>query len=1058
MTNGLRPLLSVLPAAVAACVATLGLHAQSGVVQSGGQMIPGATITAIQGDSKITTTTGRDGHYVLPQLGPGLWTIEASTFGFLPDHKPVQDPSSSHQINFDLALIEARPAHNTQGQRRDAELEGQPAELPSQASPAPSGEGNNEAFLLSGSLTQGAPQAAQNEVGGNQRFGGAFNPMGLPDATGAQSSPVPGFVGGGGARGGPGGGPRGGARFGDRGAGQSRGTQAGNRRPPNNQIRGMIFGTLSNSALNARPFSISGQDVSQPSYAQARFGLVLGGPLLIPKILHDPSTFFSLSYFTTRATSPFTATSTVPTTQERAGDFSQVAQSIYDPLTRLPFPGNTIPGPRIDSVAQGLLQYIPLPNLPGIVNNYLFQAAAPQNTDNFGLRVQRNVAKNDRLAFQFNFQDRSGEAGQPFGFLDSTNGTGWSTNLSWTHNFSANHINTARVAFNRNSNQTIPFFSYGPNVAAELGIAGTSADPINYGPPNLNFTNFGALSDSSPILTRNQSLSASDNLVWVRGAHTFTFGAQFTRNDLSTQADQNGRGTFNFTGLATSLLSPTGVPSTSTGFDFADLLLGLPQSSSIRYAGISTYFRQNVWSGFAQDEWKARPSLTLTVGLRYEYFSPFSEKYGRMANLDIAPGFTSVAVVTPGASGPYSGAFPSGLINPDYTNFSPRLGLAWKLPHAGRSTVVRAGYGIYYNGQAYNQFTSRLGQQPPFAISNSVNTSATNVLTMADAFTMTAPTDITNTYAVDRNYRTPYAQTWNVSIQRELPAGFFMELGYLGTKGTHLDVQFLPNQAPPGSDFMRNQFGNAVGFTDDASLGNSMYHALQVRLQRRFRNGISMTALYTFSKSIDDSSTFGGVGNTVAQNWLNLGAERGLSSFDRRHVLTMNWVWTSPVGTPTSHFAADPRLTSLLKDWQLSGSLTAETGTPLTARVLGNSAQLAQTNGVGSGRADATGAPVSSGSEFFNPAAFSVPLPGDFGNAGRNTIPGPAMTSVNLAFGRSFQFGESRRRLELRVEANNVLNQVSITNVNTVVNSINYGLPLSAGPMRTLTAVLRFRF
>jgi hypothetical protein len=219
-----------------------------------------------------------------------------------------------------------------------------------------------------------------------------------------------------------------------------------------------------------------------------------------------------------------------------------------------------------------------------------------------------------------------------------------------------------------------------------------------------------------------------------------------------------------------------------------------------------------------------------------------------------------------------------------------------------------------------------------------------------------------------------------------------------------------------------------------------------------------MNAIYTFSKSIDDSSTFGGVGNTVAQNWLDLNAERGLSSFDRRHVLTMNWVWTSPVGSATSHLSLGNWAERLLKDWQLSGSLTAETGTPLTARILGNGAQLAQTGGVGSGRADGTGEPVSSGSGFFDAAAFSVPAPGGFGNAGRNTIPGPSMVSVNLGFGRSFQLSETRRRLELRLEANNVLNAANFTNVNTVVNSINYGLPVSTGPMRTLTAVLRFRF
>jgi hypothetical protein len=289
--------------------------------------------------------------------------------------------------------------------------------------------------------------------------------------------------------------------------------------------------------------------------------------------------------------------------------------------------------------------------------------------------------------------------------------------------------------------------------------------------------------------------------------------------------------------------------------------------------------------------------------------------------------------------------------------------------------------------------------------------------------------------------------------------GIVSEVGYLGTKGTHLDVETLPNEGPSATlGNQGRQLGNAVGFILDSSNGNSIYNALQVRVQQRFRRGVSWQLHYTYAKSIDDSSTFGGAGNTVAQNWLDLAGDRGLSSFDRRHVLTGNWVLASPIGGQGSRFAADSRTARLLKDWQLSGSLTAETGTPLTARILGNTASLAQTGGVGSERADATGQSVTSGSGFFNLGAFTVPAPGTYGNAGRNTIPGPDLFSVNLSFGRSFQLGESRRRLELRFEANNAFNQVSYTNVNTVVNSITYGTPLSTSGMRSVSLVARFRF
>jgi hypothetical protein len=341
-----------------------------------------------------------------------------------------------------------------------------------------------------------------------------------------------------------------------------------------------------------------------------------------------------------------------------------------------------------------------------------------------------------------------------------------------------------------------------------------------------------------------------------------------------------------------------------------------------------------------------------------------------------------------------------------------------------------------------------------------VNTSAANVLTLRNGLTKASPNQVTNTFAVDRNYRTPYAGTWNASIQHELGAGFLAEIGYLGTKGTRLDVRTLPNEPPPGSARLftqRNQFGNATGFTYDQSLGNSIFNALQLRLMRRFHRGLSINAFYQFAKSIDDSSTFGGAGNTVAQNWLDLAAERGLSSFDVRHELTANFVWSSPVAGPGSRFAPDGKVARLLKNWQLSGGLTAQTGNPLTARILGNTQRLAQTGGIGSGRAEATGLPIQGNSGFFNLDAFTSPPAGVYGNAGRNTIPGPGLVSLNLAFGRSFTLAE-RRRLEFRLEANNVLNHVNYTSLYTVVNAVNYGLPSAAGSMRSLQAVVRFRF
>jgi hypothetical protein len=1097
--------------------------AQSGFVKSAGQAIPGATVTLVQNGQTLTTFTDRDGHYGFYSVAPGTSSVTVEMFGFETLKKDVDFGAASGPVNFEVQLKQspflqrmqqsaaqggsgggdgargsdgggasgpagrpgagrARSTDNAQDLELQNELNAQ------QSAVAPPGsESSNESFLVSGSLSPGMAQGAQADSGPDVRFGPGGQgggPFGGAQTTGAANNTpgfggatqggsgggggfgAGGFGGGGGGRGGFGG-PSGRGPGGQQGRrGQVAGAQFGNRRRQQ-QIRGQASFTLQNSALNAKPFSIDGLDIPQAAYAQSRFSLIVGGPLVLGKIVKDPKTQFFLTYFGTRSKVPQLFVENVPTEAERMGDFSQATQSlgssatnvpvtIYAPLTHQPFPGNQIPANLLNPISQRLLNFYPLPKELGTANNYQFETASASNTDNVGFRLQRSVTDKDRISGNVQFQRRDGTSANAFGWADSSNGYGTNVTLGWTRNISPTVISNFQIRFNRSYSEANPYFSSLPDISAELGIAGTSTNPLNGGPPTLNFTNFGALSDGVPTLTRNQAQGFTEGLNWIKGLHNLSIGGGYTRADLSTQTDPNGRGTLNFTGAATSEIS-NGQVVAGTGYDLADFLLGMPQSSSIQYGQQTNYFLQDQWNLYAQDEWKVRSNLTLTLGLRYEYFAPLTEKYGRIADLLISPGFNSVTVVTPATPGE-----PGGLVHPDYKNFSPRTALAWKIPRSKQSTILRAGYGIYYNGQIYNSFIQQLAKQPPFAVASAVNSSAGNVLSYANAFQTATTQQVTNTYAIDPNYRTPYASTWNISIQRELGKGFFADVTYLGTKGTRLDVKTQPNEPPPGSVLsleQENQLGNAVGFIYDQSNGDSIFHALQLRLNRRFTRGLSFQGFYQWGKSIDDSSTFGGAGNitTTAQNWLDLSAERGLSNFDIRHQFTMSFVWTSPIAGPGSHVAADGKVGRLLKDWQISGTITAQTGMPLTARVLGNAQQLAQTSGVGSERASATGEPIEAGSGFFNMAAFAVPATGTYGDAGRNTIPGPGLCSVNAALARSFTLSE-RRRLEFRLETTNSLNNVNYTNLYTVVNAANYGLASSAGAMRTLQAVVRFRF
>jgi hypothetical protein len=826
----------------------------------------------------------------------------------------------------------------------------------------------------------------------------------------------------------------------------------------------MAFFTLGNSAFDARPYSLTGQTVEKPSYASSRFGISLFGPLTIPKLVKgDNKTFLFLNYFGTRARSPYNATATVPTLAERGGDFSQsfvrsVPVTIFDPTTHAPYPGNQLPASLLNPAALGLLNFIPVPNQPGSVQNYQFVTSNNNNSDNLSTRLNRTLNRKNRLDGSFNLQNRNTVGTQLFGFRDPGAGRGINTSVGWTHNFTSRTINSLRVNFSRNRNNTLPFFAYGDNVAADLGILGVSNNPINYGPPNLSFTNYGALTDASALLVRNQTAGATESISFAKGSHNLAVGFDFRRMQLNSTTDADARGTFSFSGVATSAVNANGQVVPNTGYDFADFLLGRPQSSSVRFGDTSTYFRASVYNAFAVDDWRLHTNLTINLGLRYEFFTPYSEKYNHIANLDVAPGFTAVAPVTPDGTGPYSGAFPAGLVNPDKNNFSPRIGIAWR-PFTKHSTMVRAGYGIFYNGSVYNTFPSRLAAQPPFAATASLVTSTTQVLTIQNGFATAPATTITNTYAVDRNYRVGYAQTWNFSVQQGLPHNLFVDLGYLGTKGTRLDVQISPNTATTGSPLTTQQrlsISNAGLFTFDTSNGNSIYHALIARFNRRFAKGISLNTTYTFAKSIDDASSIGGGGATVAQNYLNLAAERGLSSFDQRHSFSGFFILTSPV-SDNGLLRGSGWPERLLKDWTLSGGATASSGTPFTARVLGNQANAGGSGTVGSGRAQATGLPIETAIGFFNPLAFSTPISGTYGDAGRNTILGIPRFAINLSFGRSFRL-DDRRRIEFRADSTNFLNHVSYTGIGTVVNASNYGIATSTAGMRTITMQLRLRF
>jgi trimeric autotransporter adhesin len=925
-------------------------------------------------------------------------------------------------------------------------------------------------------LRMGAFGAAGANSGFGADNGGGFGVGGGPGGLGGPGGGGPGGGGGGGARGGGGGGGgggRGGGGGGGRGGQNARGGQAGRRGPFNGQFAafgnrrrqqpaytGSFNLNAANSIFNAAPYSLNGQKVTKPEYAREGFGLTFGGPLRIPKLITNDKYMLSISYNGNRNRTPVHQVASLPTLAQRDGDFSGVTVrgtpvTIYDPNTAAPFPGNIIPSVRINAASAGLMKYFPTPLYPGLVQNYQFSSTNLGDSDSLGVRFNIPISRKDRFSFNEQYSRNSADTTNLYGFKDTSSGYGLSASAGWSHSFKPRFSSSLNFNFSRNISKGSPYFAYLTNVANELGIAGTSQDPISWGPPNVSFTNFTGMSDGTASVNRSQTASLTESVTYVHKRHNLTFGLGYRKMQQNSLSYANSRGAFSFSGLLTSAFDAKGQPLPGTGYDFADFLLGLPQTSSIRLGNSNNYFRGWSVNWFAQDDWRIRPNLSVNLGLRYEYFAPYTELFGHLANLAVAPGYTGVSVVTAGTSG-----YPASLINGDKNNYSPRLGFSWR-PSQKKSRVVRGGYSIFFSGASYGGFASRMAAQPPFAQTESLTTSVDNPLTLQHGFPFIPPTTITNNFAIDPNYKPAYAQTWTTAIQQRLPHALMMELEYLGTKGTGLDVTVQPVRSVAGSP--ANAAGsllikNATGFTYQTAQGNSIFHAGQLRVTRNFTRGMSAMALYTFSKSIDNASSFGGGGSVVAQNIYNLAAERGISTFDTRHRLSANYTLSSPVGVH-GLWRNGGWKTKALTGWTLNGNLSAISGTPLTATVSGNLANTGGTAAFGSSRAQATGEDINAGAfAYFNLKAFTIPPAGLYGNAGRNTIPGLFQTSLNASLNRSWRLGDTRRTVQLRLSANNALNHVTIRNIGTTVNSATYGLPTAASATRSATLVLRFSF
>jgi hypothetical protein len=1077
----------------------------TGIVKSGNTPLPGATVIAVNFDTRqrAAATSDVNGNFLFTGLANGRYFIVAQMMAFAPGRGMAQIDAKnlSARVDIEMTLASRVPpeerglpgAPGTNGRRPVTVPGGNPSGQPG-AFPAGLPAGMEDETQMASGASAGVDANSQNTAGAMQ---GVPEMQGAANDTATESVAFGGnmaggqmrsmssaeiqsrvsefqqerlFQGGGGAqfRGGPGGG-------GDRGFIVLRG---GGRRGLD-QPHGAIFYTLGDSALNASPYSLTGAPVTKPSFVQHNFGATLGGPLNIPKLYKGGmKNFFFASYNGTLSQNPYDQFSTVPTDNERQGIFTNATYplgsgpnagqpvQIFDPQTGMQFTNNTIPPGSITPQATALLNFIPKQNLPGDLQNFHFVTTTTSNSNNLNVRLihnfgasssatpfpRRGGGSRNTLNFGFSYRGSNNAITNPFPALGgSTTTRSFDIPVGFSHTFASKLTNMARFDFNRSRTLTQNLFAFLTNVAGQAGITGVSQNPFDWGVPNLSFTTFGGVSDVNPLLERNQTFTFSDFVALTRGKHTLRWGGDFRRIQINTETNSNGRGSFTFTGFNTAEFV-SGVPQPGTGFDFADFLLGLPQQTRVQFGSDNYHFRGNSWDLFAQDDWHIRGNFTMNLGLRYEYVSPFSETTNQLVNLDVAPGFTAVAPVEPGQSGPFTGAFPKTLVNPDRDNFAPRVGIAWK---PLKNTVLRSSYGINFNTGAYNSIAQQLAFQPPFSTTQTNIESPTTSLTLANGFPPPPPSTITNNYGVSRNYQLGYVQIWNLDIQQELTKTLLFNADYTGSKGTNLDILEDPNRTPNGL-----RIPGVQPFDFETAEGDSILHAGTVRLRKRLSAGVSVGGAYTYSKSIDNASSIGGGAATVAQDAFNLAAERGLSNFDQTHRFTGDYLWELPLGAERRWLVQKGVLQSLFGNWEWSGDWTISSGLPFTANILGNSAEIARgTNGTL--RADATGQSVAlsnpTTAAWFNTGAFTTPPLGQFGNVGRNTIRGPGSLLWDMAVTKVLPLGESRM-LEIRAQANNVFNRPQFTSIDTTMNTAAFGQVVGTGSMRTMQIVTRFRF
>jgi hypothetical protein len=791
-------------------------------------------------------------------------------------------------------------------------------------------------------------------------------------------------------------------------------------------FHGSLYEFFRNQDVDAKNYFTS--TGPNPDYKQNQFGGSLGGPIKKGK------TFFFGDYEGTRLLQGLTYTSSVPTLAMRQGNFSGIA-NIFDPISRTPFPGNQIPSSKIDPTGQNLVNLYPLPQRPGLVNNFTYSPDRKVVDNKFDTRVDQQFGQQGTFFARYSFDDVYNflppelpavgdiQAGSDTGyFAGPAHLRAQNAAISYIYTFNPTLLLQQSLSYARLANHTFPP-NYGNTADTQLGIPGANVDADSSGLTPISVTGFRGLGDgtSTPIIDYNNIYQYAAAVTKIAGRHSLKFGTNLIVRRLMQFQSNQAKGQFTFNSQASSDGNGNG------GYAIASLLLGYPASTVRSKTLYRPDFHAAEYGFYAQDDWRISRTLTFNLGVRYDIITPPEEAHGAGANLNFQTFQIENAKV--------NGISKSGGLAIPFNDFSPRVGFAYTVTPR---TVVRGGFGISFFPPVFGN--SQGLRNAPFVSTLNITTTPATVANLVSAgLPYPTPDNPTNPQgSLNVLYmanRMPYVEQYNVTVQRDLGVGLVGTVSYVGAGGRKLALAGETDQAPPGPGAVqpRRHFypelpgisSISVGFTQ----GTSNYSSLQTSLERRFKNGLGLSTNFTYGHVIDDFVCRGGckTGNTAGPfpllGWFgsNHDPDRGNSDVDLR----LRWILTGTYA-PSFNLGSNRFAEALVKGWQFNGILAMQSGQPFT--VENGSAR----DNTGSGdRPNLVGNPhdiTRNVNEWFDVNAFAPQPLYTVGNVGRNTMFGPPMKQLDFSTFRDFRLKE-KATLQFRAESFNIFNHP------------NFGLP-----------------